>query len=583
MTLDSYKSKNSRLIFLIAFAFVFLIGVYLRIRYINRDLEYDEIWTLLNYSSHSLSKIFTDLATPNNHPINSLLIKYLVAVFGAESIVVRIPALISGIFLLIAVPALTFKISEDKFATLASALICVLNPGLVYYSQTGRGYEFQSLLILLTAFFIVSLEKKSLNPILAIIFILASSIVSILTIPTSVLFLFPIILCHIFFLFRKNDIGVSCKLFAFQFIKDNIYIIAAYSALLFFSLFWFGTNYAQFKAGQNFGTSVTSIRELLTFSYSTLLALVSLPILTFSLFCWLGKNTKSAFPAYLLILITPFVGALVTKQGPIRVYLPLVPMIAIFAAMGISGIMNYFLKKKILVWAQIIVLGCIATFLFNKVGPERFSWLSPYWPSAVKAAYTNMPENTYVSLPATSGYPVMFNAPIIFEIERERTPRGEKSILVNLIGGRPNYNNNGSYSASFNGINPFNGNTTNQVLTFKAAPMIMDLSSNMGCFAEFYELIHITDAELPPGNNNFFVSVLTNGKKKITFGENFHDMILLNFWLRKNKFSSPHMTFIANGISLSKEDLMKVEKATDGQVKFYTITPISLSTNTIHP
>ena len=42
-----------------------------------RDLEYDEIWSLEKYAILSFSGIFSDLSTPNNHPVNTLLIKFL--------------------------------------------------------------------------------------------------------------------------------------------------------------------------------------------------------------------------------------------------------------------------------------------------------------------------------------------------------------------------------------------------------------------------------------------------------------------------------------------------------------------------
>ena len=43
-------------------------------------LEYDEIWSLENFSALGATRIFTDLALPNNHPLNSLFVKFWVIV-----------------------------------------------------------------------------------------------------------------------------------------------------------------------------------------------------------------------------------------------------------------------------------------------------------------------------------------------------------------------------------------------------------------------------------------------------------------------------------------------------------------------
>ncbi|MEI3003596.1 MAG: hypothetical protein V8T87_03105 [Victivallales bacterium] len=42
----------------------------------TRNLEYDEIWTFAHYVKLPLREIFTELAVPNNHPLNTLFIKY---------------------------------------------------------------------------------------------------------------------------------------------------------------------------------------------------------------------------------------------------------------------------------------------------------------------------------------------------------------------------------------------------------------------------------------------------------------------------------------------------------------------------
>ena len=87
--------RNSRFYF--AAGFVILIGLLLRCAGFSAGLEYDEIWTFQHYSSGSLHKIFTDLATPNNHPLNSLLIKWSACFFSSPAVVLRLSAFLAGI------------------------------------------------------------------------------------------------------------------------------------------------------------------------------------------------------------------------------------------------------------------------------------------------------------------------------------------------------------------------------------------------------------------------------------------------------------------------------------------------------
>ena len=54
-----------------------LSGIALRLYGLRtRNLEYDEIWTFAHYVKLPLREIFTELAVPNNHPLNTLFIKY---------------------------------------------------------------------------------------------------------------------------------------------------------------------------------------------------------------------------------------------------------------------------------------------------------------------------------------------------------------------------------------------------------------------------------------------------------------------------------------------------------------------------
>ena len=72
---------------------IILLALLLRGFFLNRFLEYDEIWTLQNYAKLGILEIFQDLATPNNHPVNSFIVK-LISGFSTAFWSLRLGALL---------------------------------------------------------------------------------------------------------------------------------------------------------------------------------------------------------------------------------------------------------------------------------------------------------------------------------------------------------------------------------------------------------------------------------------------------------------------------------------------------------
>ena len=84
-----------------------LAGALLRISGLFSSLEYDEIWTLESFAPQPLSVIFTDLALPNNHPLNTLGVKLCIACFDNPCLI-RLPALLTGLGSLLLFPVVAF-------------------------------------------------------------------------------------------------------------------------------------------------------------------------------------------------------------------------------------------------------------------------------------------------------------------------------------------------------------------------------------------------------------------------------------------------------------------------------------------
>ena len=119
-----------------------LSGIALRLYGLRtRNLEYDEIWTFAHYVKLPLREIFTELAVPNNHPLNTLFIKYSVRIAGAHQLLqLRLPALLAGLFLLGGSWFALRRLTRSTAGACFGMLLLALNIPLIHYSQTARGY-----------------------------------------------------------------------------------------------------------------------------------------------------------------------------------------------------------------------------------------------------------------------------------------------------------------------------------------------------------------------------------------------------------------------------------------------------------
>ncbi|MBE6399907.1 MAG: hypothetical protein E7041_07190, partial [Lentisphaerae bacterium] len=61
----------------------------------GRFLEYDEIWTLENFARLDIPEIFSNFATPNNHPFNTLWVKSVQAWSDSHRLM-RLASLLAG-------------------------------------------------------------------------------------------------------------------------------------------------------------------------------------------------------------------------------------------------------------------------------------------------------------------------------------------------------------------------------------------------------------------------------------------------------------------------------------------------------
>ena len=109
--MEYIRSKEKIMMLLICA--VVLAGIILRFDgWSNRSLEYDEVWTFQNYTNLPAAQIFTDLATPNNHPLNTLFIQWCINDDNFLFYQLRLPVLLFGIATILLTILLTWKKNE---------------------------------------------------------------------------------------------------------------------------------------------------------------------------------------------------------------------------------------------------------------------------------------------------------------------------------------------------------------------------------------------------------------------------------------------------------------------------------------
>lgn len=380
----------------IILASVVIVGYMFRILEVNtRSLEYDEIWTLQHYFKCSFTEIFTNLETPNNHPLHTLCAKKLYGIFGEKSWALRLPALISGILLLFAALWTSQKYFRSKYAKIAFVALTAFSPYLVHYSNTARGYSMQALFVFLLIFLLFSYYCKPLIAKALLIFVAASAIL--FTIYSGLIFVCAAGGAYLFALF-------DWKSWKSEF-KKNLFLFAAGADFFIVAALWLGLNWEKITKAQQFGFKIISIPHFFQSVGHLIYDLnLTLPLIIVTAALILRpKDRFLRFGAVFTVLI--FLSILVTKCGPERVYLPMITVVLFCAARGIEVIGARFCKIRYI--ELVLTLGICSPLIFMQSEIERIS--PPDWRYFVTLLEKNTQENCYIIYPAGDTYPIYVN------------------------------------------------------------------------------------------------------------------------------------------------------------------------------
>lgn len=421
--MEQSKIKENFLLLLIVFAV--LVGAMFRLNGLHRSLEYDEVWTFRHYVQIPFSQIFTDLATPNNHPLNTLFIQWSLCNDQSDFYQLRLPVLLFGIATILLTILFVWRTLKRKDAVFFAASCIAFNGYLIHYSQTARGYSIQSFFVLLTAAALYWLAQHK-NSILYGAIFLFSAVCSCLTITSGLLFVCALCCAFAAVRIRKTDFK--------SLVKENLVFLIA--ALLFcvFAGSWYGINYSRIAAGQTFGTDVTHPWDFLKFVFEISTKLILFPFIFIHIaVLFLKKHPqKKISVSTLIFLCLCFLSALVTKAGSARVYLPMFPVAAISAAMVIPDAMVIFRKEK---WTTPVFL--ISAILLAL--PINITWnslRSPDYIPLMQEIMRDVEPDILVNFSVHDTYPMNCNVPESRDdfLKRIQSPHLKGFLQVNSPG-----------------------------------------------------------------------------------------------------------------------------------------------------
>jgi hypothetical protein len=120
-------------------------GTLVRLAHINQPMRFDEAITFVRYGALPLRESLTNYNNPNNHLLNTLLMRLSTQLTGSiDPWVLRLPVFFAGVLLIVAVYWTGKRFFGDHTALLAAALVAVY-PQIIFYATNARGYSFVAL------------------------------------------------------------------------------------------------------------------------------------------------------------------------------------------------------------------------------------------------------------------------------------------------------------------------------------------------------------------------------------------------------------------------------------------------------
>lgn len=396
----------------------------------RRGLEYDELWTLQEYAhGPSVAHIFSDMATPNNHPLSSLLIRIATACFGDSEIVVRLPSLIAGTLLWVCLPFLTHRLTQRWDAALLATGWVAANAAVFHYGETARGYSLQTLLLFTHATLVSNAYRRPEREGRMLAAAVVAGAAAMTALPTTVIFILPIALVDIVArAIRGKKRATSPRA---PFLAGEWRAVTAYTALAMFCAMWISHGAAEFTDAQaKFGNGISSLSQWLRFDGETIGALGLWPMTILAvtgLFLCVGDRTLWTGNATTACALAT---AWLFRAFPPRAYVPLVPLVCAAGAMGLCRALDRAAGRIGAKWRNALVTLAAAVPVVG-LHSALLSWTPPDWKHLVEPVRDAAGPRAYIAYPAYDGYILVhYYAPDILVDTLSRSPAGDGTELV---------------------------------------------------------------------------------------------------------------------------------------------------------
>ena len=320
------KTRQRRLIVIIGTA-VFLMLIAVRVlNILNNAPEYDELWTVQHYLNLPAAEVLSDVATPNNHVLNTLGIKLFSGIIPNRNLAMRMTSLLGfcGLCIVLILAAMRFLKTDAARGIVLAAVL--LDGMILHYAETARGYSLQTFFVFGLFLSLLSIHpgergRPWLDAFLWLVCALGSCLsvafgavhVAVITGSWALLFL-P---------FR----GGMKRMW-----NEWKPLIPAGICCLVFGLAWYGGNYSHFVRGQaEFGETFRSLPQYLRYCGGILVKTNLFAVLPFLAAgaCLLRRRGREEWKLCALTggaVVLALLSAVFTKGGPPRIFLPLFPV-----------------------------------------------------------------------------------------------------------------------------------------------------------------------------------------------------------------------------------------------------------------
>ena len=378
----------------IIFAAILVAAFAMRINMFFGPLEYDEIWSL-GYIQNPVGKILTDLATPNNHPLNTLFMKMWQNCPELSTIpqLIRVHSLVFGMLSVVLTGMLARALFRSRTAALLSMLFIAFDAAAVCYSDLARGYSTQLFFLLCFANGLAwsgRLRKFLPWKFLPEAAIVIGAVGAVLTVPTAPIFLAAIV--------------IAARLYHRKMPAPAMYITMGIAGLLV--AVYLGINQAALQEAQaKFGTRFSDFSQWLGFFFMILQDFFPLAVLPFLLVLLAIDRRRGMLLGFCALVIVG--SAAFTSAGPSRVYLPICVIVALGAGRGAHALMTVALCNNNRRLAAILTVATIFLAFFGWYQLYGTWHIVDYY-GWLKAGQARTPEHLIV-YPATSGFPLWWN------------------------------------------------------------------------------------------------------------------------------------------------------------------------------